>query len=142
MTTKYAFRCKSCGRLETSEQAAELEHPAACRVCGGGRDLGAAHKEMVSQIHSELVNSKLSKEKLQEIVGRMARNLVGSPTLDPSNWEVLADCNSKRLKELGLSSNNIEKHTPWKRGEVPQEYKPRHFMVVAEDSTGVSDKVE
>lgn len=142
MTTKYAFRCKSCGRLETSEQAAELEHPAACRVCGGGRELGTAHKEMVSQIHSELVNSKLSKDKLQEIVGRMSKNLVGSPTLSLTNWEILAECSSKRLKELGLTTSDVEKHTPWKRGEVPQEYKPRHFMIVAEDNAGVEDKVK
>jgi hypothetical protein len=33
---KYAFRCKNCGRLETSDQAAECSHPHACRVCGDG----------------------------------------------------------------------------------------------------------
>lgn len=33
---KYAFRCKNCGRLETSGNAGELSAPAACPVCGYG----------------------------------------------------------------------------------------------------------
>lgn len=33
---KYAFRCKFCGHLETSAQAAESPHPVACAVCGHG----------------------------------------------------------------------------------------------------------
>ena len=33
---KYAFRCNKCGRLHTSEEAAEAAHPGSCRVCGAG----------------------------------------------------------------------------------------------------------
>lgn len=33
---KYAFRCRHCGHLETSIQAAESLHPNACAVCGHG----------------------------------------------------------------------------------------------------------
>lgn len=33
---KFAFRCKNCGVLETSEQAGERNFPAACRNCGAG----------------------------------------------------------------------------------------------------------
>lgn len=33
---QYAFRCKNCGRLETSEQAGERGFPAACPSCGYG----------------------------------------------------------------------------------------------------------
>lgn len=35
-TIKHSFRCKSCGKLHTSDDAAEAEHPHACRVCGSG----------------------------------------------------------------------------------------------------------
>jgi hypothetical protein len=33
---KYAFRCRTCGRLEESAAAGERETPAACRSCGAG----------------------------------------------------------------------------------------------------------
>lgn len=33
---KAAFRCKNCGRLHTSDDAAESQHPHSCRVCGAG----------------------------------------------------------------------------------------------------------
>lgn len=32
----FAFRCKTCGHLETSDQAAESPHPVSCAVCGAG----------------------------------------------------------------------------------------------------------
>ncbi len=32
----FAFRCKQCGHLHTSDDAGEATHPHACRVCGGG----------------------------------------------------------------------------------------------------------
>lgn len=32
----HAFRCKNCGRLHTSDDAAEASHPHACQVCGAG----------------------------------------------------------------------------------------------------------
>jgi hypothetical protein len=35
-TVKHSFRCKACGKLHTSDDAAEAEHPHACRVCGEG----------------------------------------------------------------------------------------------------------
>ena len=34
--TKYAFKCKSCGTLETSGNAGERDFPAACTACGAG----------------------------------------------------------------------------------------------------------
>lgn len=34
--SKVAFRCKSCGRLHTCDDASEAAHPHACRVCGCG----------------------------------------------------------------------------------------------------------
>lgn len=33
---KLAFRCKKCGRVHTSDDAAEAKHPHACQVCGAG----------------------------------------------------------------------------------------------------------
>lgn len=33
---KYAFRCKTCGRKEVSDNAAEAQHPHCCCVCGAG----------------------------------------------------------------------------------------------------------
>ena len=35
---KHAFRCDSCGRLHTSDDAAESDHPHACKVCGAGTE--------------------------------------------------------------------------------------------------------
>lgn len=32
----FAFRCKECGHLHDAKQAAEADHPHACRVCGAG----------------------------------------------------------------------------------------------------------
>lgn len=34
--TKYAFKCRNCGHLETAGAAGEMERPAACRECGHG----------------------------------------------------------------------------------------------------------
>lgn len=33
---EYAFKCRNCGTLEPPEVAGELEHPAACHICGHG----------------------------------------------------------------------------------------------------------
>lgn len=32
----YAFRCNTCGHLETSDAAGENDTPSKCRVCGAG----------------------------------------------------------------------------------------------------------
>ena len=32
----FAFRCRTCGLIETSANAGERTHPAACPVCGAG----------------------------------------------------------------------------------------------------------
>lgn len=34
--SKVAFRCNSCGRLHTCDDAAEAPHPHSCRLCGNG----------------------------------------------------------------------------------------------------------
>ena len=38
----------------------------------------------------------------------------GIKTLNPDNWEVLANCTPARLAELGLAPDKVAKHTPAK----------------------------
>jgi hypothetical protein len=61
---KYAFRCRNCGRLDTSEHAAEAMHPRACCVCGQGKDWDYLWKLSAG----ELSEFSLTKEDVKEHV--------------------------------------------------------------------------
>ena len=67
---KYAFRCKNCGALETSEQAGERDFPAACRICGHGvrYDPLTGDKEYLNEenwtVLSDLSSEELEKERV------------------------------------------------------------------------------
>jgi hypothetical protein len=103
MADKFAFRCKNCGRLHTSEAAAEALHPHACCVCGSG-----------VSFHPQ----------------------TGIKTVDPENWEVLADCAPERLAELGLIPEQVLRHAPWKSGEKRE---AQHVTVAVEDGAVTTD---
>lgn len=100
---KNAFRCKNCGRLHTSDDAAESAHPHACCVCDAG----------------------------------VRFDTRGKKTPDPSNWEVLADATPKRLSELGLTTEDVERHQSWAKGSSSR--KLVAIDVSAEDGPGTKD---
>jgi hypothetical protein len=120
MAETFAFRCKSCGRLETSDHAAEGETPHACSVCGAG----------VVFWHAELA-AKLTEPgaDIPALAAEIAKCDPATKRLDPGNWEVLADAAPERLAELGLAPEQVEAHEPWPRGEVPEHHRARHFGV-------------
>ena len=104
MSNKYAFRCKNCGRLHTSDDAAEASHPHCCKVCSSG---------IVFDKH-------------------------GIKTQDNSIWEILSDCTSDRLQELGLSQSDVEKHKKWSKVESSKR-DPINVSISIEDNTNSKD---
>ena len=130
---KVAFRCKSCGRLHTSDDAGEANHPGACSVCGAGVIFGQGHDEFAKAI----VDPKLSHEQRTE----MARKFSGKATKwthVPENWEILADANDARLAELGLKKEDVEKHVPLAPGQITRP--PHEIIVVGGEAPLVKDK--
>lgn len=122
MSDLWAFRCKNCGRLETSDHAAEGEYPHACRVCGAG--VVFRHAELAAMLTREGAD-------IPALAAEIARCDPATKRLVPENWEVLADAPPERLAELGLSPDRVEAHEPWPRGEVPEHHRGRHFGVPA-----------
>ncbi len=105
MSLKYSFRCRECGRLETSEQVCEADHPHACRVCGGGVSFNPR---------------------------------TGIKTLNKDNWDVLADMTDAALSKIGLTRNDVEKHTPL---PATNSGPPKNISVHAADGIKISEKV-
>jgi hypothetical protein len=122
MAETFAFRCKSCGRLETSDHAAEGEVPHACRVCGAG--VVFRHAELAAMLTQEGAD-------IPALAADIARCDPATKRLVPDNWEVLADAPPERLAELGLAPEQVASHEPWPRGEVPEHHRERHFGVPA-----------
>ena len=53
--SKVAFRCKACGRLHTSDDAAEAAHPYCCRVCSAGVTFSPAGVKTISSENWEVL---------------------------------------------------------------------------------------
>jgi hypothetical protein len=117
---RLAFRCKNCGRLETSDHAAEGEFPHACRVCGAG--VVFRHAELAAMLTEPGAD-------VPALAAEIARCDPATKRLVPENWEVLADAPPERLAELGLTPEQVAAHEPWPRGEVPEMHRERHFGV-------------
>jgi hypothetical protein len=122
MAETVSFRCRNCGRLETSDHAAELELPAACRVCGAG--VVFRHAELAAMLTREGAD-------VPALAAEIARCDPATKRLVPENWEVLADAPPERLAELGLAPESVAAHEPWPRGQVPDHHRERHFGVPA-----------
>jgi len=60
----------------------------------------------------------------------------GAKQLDPKNWEVLADVTPARLKELGLTTKDIERYTPQSAAPNPS---PGHTTASIGDGPGTKD---
>jgi hypothetical protein len=122
MSDRFAFRCKNCGRLETSDHAAEGEFPHACRVCGAG--VVFRHAELAAMLTEPGAD-------VPALAAQIARCDPATKRLVPENWEVLADAPPERLAELGLTPEQVTAHEPWPRGQVPEHHRERHFGVPA-----------
>jgi hypothetical protein len=127
VSERFAFRCRTCGRLETSDHAAELYLPAACRVCGAG--VVFRHAELAAMLTQEGAD-------IPALAADIARCDPATKRLIPENWEVLADAPPERLAELGLTPEQVEAHEPWPRGQVPEHHRERHFGVPPAGTVG------
>lgn len=65
----------------------------------------------------------------------------GVKSLNPENWEVLAECTPERLAELGLEPHHCCKHTPHKKGDNPTGRLPQRFERTAVEGVESVDKV-
>lgn len=104
---KYAFRCKTCGRLHAAEHAGENEIPHACCVCGSGVQYGPNFKDIATRLCDPALTPEQRTAIAQEVAAAQ-NNLVKTYQLD--NWEVLADCTPEQLKEYGLVADDVERH--------------------------------
>jgi hypothetical protein len=120
MSDRFAFRCRACGRLHTSDHAAEGETPHACSVCGAG--VVFRHAELAAKLTEPGAD-------VPALAAEIARCDPATKRLDPGNWEVLADAPPERLAELGLASEQVAAHEPWPKGQVPEHHLARHFGV-------------
>lgn len=119
--TVYSFRCKTCGRLATSDDAASAPHPHACCVCGSG--VVFKHHDLLD----ELIKQAHGSQRFSELVQELRQCDPATKRLVADNWEVLADCTPERLKELDLTPERVKHHTPWPKGQVPERLATLHF---------------
>lgn len=63
----FAFRCKNCGRLETSDNAGESDTPHACVVCGCGVQFDSKTGLKVRQKENWEVLAECDDARLNEI---------------------------------------------------------------------------
>lgn len=134
MTTQFAFRCKQCGRLHTSDHAAEAPHPHACSVCGGG--VIFKHQELADELDAALEAG--DKDRAKELVAQIRGCDPAAKKLLPDNWEVLADAEPERLKELGLEPEHAVKHAAWSK-EDGIERDPVHLTREAAEANATSN---
>jgi hypothetical protein len=130
MDQKFAFRCKRCGRLETSDHAAESEVPHACSVCGGG--VVFKHQELSAR----LLAPGLTQEQLVAIARELNACNPAAKTFQPEIWEILADCDSAQLAEYGLTYEQVERHEPWPKQTDAESRAPKHVRVAAVERVG------
>jgi predicted RNA-binding Zn-ribbon protein involved in translation (DUF1610 family) len=134
---KAAFRCKNCGQLVRGEHAGENLLPHACPVCKAGVTLAIdpSAKARFDEIVKELGDINTAPQR-RDVLARELADLPREKLYHEDNWEVLADCDGKRLKELGLKPEHVGKYEP----KVIT--KPRQGRVVraeAADGPAVSD---
>jgi hypothetical protein len=103
----FAFRCKTCGHLHTSDYAGESSHPHSCAVCGSGVIFTTEPDKKRLELQARPGCEKHVYDSIPVV------NKIGlHKLLDHANWEVLADASDERLKELELTREQVEKHVP------------------------------
>jgi DNA-directed RNA polymerase subunit RPC12/RpoP len=138
--TPVAFRCKNCGRLHEAEHAGENDRPYACRVCGAG--VIFQHAELTRQLKESLTNKDAPAGEALNIADQIARTPPGMKTLDPDNWEVLAEATPERLQELGLAPQHITQHAPRQKPAPDNDgWRPHHDVeATAQDAPNGQDQ--
>lgn len=132
---KYAFRCKTCGRLHAAEHAGENEIPHACCVCGSGVQYGPNFKDIATRLCDPALTPEQRTAIAQEVAAAQ-NNLVKTYQLD--NWEVLADCTPEQLKEYGLSLEQVVRYIPAKTSSPD---KGNTVFIEAAERSATKDKV-
>lgn len=104
---KYAFRCRACGNLQSAEHAGRSSVPHACSSCGSGVGFGPDNQKL------EEIIAANSGGRSGDLVAAL-RTALANPVknLHADNWEVLAEATADRLDELGLTEEQVERHTP------------------------------
>ncbi len=131
MSAKISFRCKTCGHLEPATHAGDQTVPHACSVCGCGVRFGGDHAAFAAALRAAKTDAEI--KSLCDAHSRQGT----IKTLVPDNWEVLADAKPERLKELGLTAAEVERHVP---ANLSEPTLGRHIAANAVDGTGVKDK--
>lgn len=110
-----AFRCKKCGHLCPAEHAGENVLPHSCPVCKAGVSfvIDPASKGRYDEIIAKLSKMETSDSERHDLALELG-NLPKEKLYHEDNWEVLADCDKGRLKELGLKGEHVCCHKPEK----------------------------
>jgi len=119
-----AFRCRTCGRLHSSDYAGELPHPSKCCVCGGGCVF--RHQSLADSLKEAI--EKGDTQKALDLTRELRGCDPVSKTIQPENWEVLTDCTPERLKELGIETPVI-KHQLWTKPLDAEDRPPKAHEV-------------
>jgi hypothetical protein len=134
-----AFRCKSCGHLHHAEHAGDNVLPHSCLVCGRG----VRHGPDFENIAARLIKPDLSAEERKELAAEIAaaqNNL--TKTLQPDNWEVLADCTPEQLKDYGLAPEHVCRHVPEKPPDGAQPRTGKAIFIDASETFGIKDSAK
>jgi hypothetical protein len=141
MTTKYAFRClgkmadgSDCGHLHTSGHAGEHHHPHSCVVCRGGVEFE------VHRLARLLRDPSLTPAQVADIATRILTADPAHKTLYESHWEVLAKATPGRLKELGLTADQVETHVPAIRPLPASSAPPRSVFATVTEGPAAGDE--
>ena len=141
----YSFRCKHCGHMIGGANAAECHVPHACPVCHRGvvyeRDLASALAHEHVQPHRATLPSEAEMTKPYHLGGRVIPLAFGIKFLAHENWEVLADATPERLAELGLTTADVCRHTPWAKGATAENRAPALIERTASEGVQVVDRV-
>lgn len=125
----YAFRCKNCGHLHSSEAACEADHPHACCVCGAGVTFGVGHEDFATAI----VDPNLTQEQRVEMCKKLTSQAT-TKTVQADNWEVLHDATDERLTELELTRDQVCQHVPKPSPDQEEGKAPQHVAVVGAEA--------
>lgn len=142
---KHAFSCRHCGHLHPVESAGESVHPHACAVCGWGVTLNPE----VQRIARELAKPDCTSAKRIELANELivlAANSAPNKEFHTDNWEVLADADPKRLKELGLGKDDVARYDVSQVAKSDpvylKQHKGRNVVVHAGEDMGLQHDAE
>lgn len=114
----YAFRCRNCGRLVSSEDAGERDFPAACPICGHGIEFDTLTGNKTYVEDNWIVLANLSDEELE---AERVRHT------DAGDFEYWAKDEIKIQKHKAAPST------------IPEGREPQNIEATVEDALGAED---